>query len=98
MLPGLHDALHAVIEPVAATKVDALRLTLPGFTVTAAVCVRFPEPVTAARMVFASALVDVNVEENTPLPFVVPDVGLNVQLVPTEHEGVTVLPPITLPN
>jgi len=98
VVPGLHDVLQAVIELVPATNVEALRLTPAAFTVTAAVCVRFPEPVTAARIVFASALVDVKVELKTPLPFVVPDDGLNVQVVPTEHEGVTVLPLITLPN
>ena len=49
-------------------------------------------------MVFACARVELNVDVKTPLPFVVPLVGLNVQLVPTEQDGVTVNPLMPLPN
>src|SRR5262245_6274001 len=69
-----------------------------AFTVTEAVCVITPAPVTVACMVFACARVELNVEVNTPLTLVVPFVGLNVQLEPTEQDGVTVAPLMALPN
>ena len=99
MLPRvLQDVLHAVIELSLAVNVDTPRLTLAGLTVTGWVCVRVPEPVTAALIVLPSALVDENVAEKTPLPFDVPEAdGANPLLVPVE-ESVTVLPLITLPN
>ena len=94
----VHEALHAVIGLLLAVNVDALRLTLLGLTVTAAVWVSVPDPVTAALIVFPWAAVDENVAEKTPLPFVVPDAdGVNVFADPVE-DNVTVLPLITLPN
>ena len=35
---------------------------------------------------------------NTPLPFVAPDDGVNVQLLPMEQDGMTVAPLIRLLN
>jgi hypothetical protein len=75
--------------------------TLAGvvaLTVTAAVCVMVPDPVTAAWIVFACANVELKFDVNTPLALVVPLTGENVQLVPTEHVGVTVLPLTPLLN
>jgi len=96
--PVVHDALQAVIELSLAVHVDTLRLTLPGFTVTGAVGVSVPDPVTAALIVFPCAVVDENVAENTPPTLVVPDGdGANVLFVPVE-DSVTVFPLITLPN
>ena len=96
--PVVHDALHAVIELSLAVNVDTARLTLPGFTVTDAVAVRVPDPVTAALIVLAWAAVDENVAENTPPALVVPDGdGANVFPDPVD-DSVTVFPLITLPN
>jgi len=96
--PVVHEALHAVIGLLPAVNVDALRLTLPGLTVTAAVWVSVPDPVTAALIVFPWATVDEKAAENTPPPLVVPEAeGVNVFPVPVD-DNVTVLPLMTLPN
>ena len=90
--------LHAVIELLPAVNVDTLRLTLLGLTVTDAVCVRVPDPVTDALIVLPCAAVDEYVAEKTPLPLVVPEAdGANVFADPVD-DSVTVLPLITLPN
>ena len=96
--PVVQDVLHAVIELLLAVNVDTVRLTLDAFTVTAAVCVRVPDPVTAALIVLPCAVVDEKVAEKTPPALVVPDgEGENMLFDPVD-DSVTVLPLITLPN
>jgi hypothetical protein len=64
------DPLLAVIVPGAAATVEWLADTAAGFTVTLAVWV-IPTPLIVAEMILASALVEVNVDVDTPLALVV---------------------------
>src|SRR5712692_6594457 len=85
------------MEPDETLSVDTLWLTPAGFTVTEAVWL-IGVPPAVAEIVFASALVELNVAVKTPLPFVVPEAdGVKLLAVPVD-DTVTDEALIALPN
>ena len=68
--PVVQDVLQAVMEAGAAPTVDCPAETPVAVTVTDAVCV-MATPLIVAEIVLASAVVEVNVDVDTPLAFVV---------------------------
>jgi len=100
-LPSLTVIVTVLLPPAvndagAAATVDCDAETWEaGFTMTAAVCV-IAVPLIVAETVFVPATVEVRVLVKTPLPFVVPEVGLSVLPVPVDAT-LTLWPLIVLP-
>lgn len=97
-VPVEHEAEQALMLVGLAETVDCEAETVPGFTVTVAVCV-MPTPPAVAEIVLTSAVVELSVQVATPLPFAVwvRLTGLVVLLLP-DTLNVTLAPATGFPK